>query len=210
MKSNLPSISAVRRRCQALAALDLILSPMWEYRYFSFNSRWSPGQHTGSMRNGSGDEWFCLFHQDGWAGLKGLGHESRAWRDGGSALSAELKRSVPTPLSEFSSEPAFRWEATSFALYSLSESDRWICLNDLSHYSSLDSGVEEHLTLLVAAPDAYVSHASHYFEVELDLILVEHIFALRPLTNAIVKKVNEAIDVESVASELFDEIGYPK
>ncbi len=210
MKTRLPSISALRRRCQALAALDLILSPEWDYRYFSFNNRWNPGQHMGSMRNGSGDEWFCLFHQDGWAGLKGLDHESEAWREGGPALSAALQRNIPTALLDFSSEAAFRWDATTFAFYSLSESDQWICLNESSEFSALDSGDEEYLSLITAGPDAYVRHAADYFEVMITPAMVEHVFALRPISDSIVKRFSAAIDLESIATELFEEIGYPK
>jgi hypothetical protein len=210
MKANLPSISGLRRRCQALATLDLLLSPEWDYRYFSFNSRWSPSQQMGSMRNGSGDEWFCLFHKNGWAALKGLDHESKAWKQGGSDLSAALQRGIPAALTEFSSEPAFRWDATTFAFYSLSESDRWVRLNDLTKFASLDSGDEEHLSLLYSEPSAYVRYAADYFEVEIEHTLVEHIFAHRPITAPLVKTINASIDLEAIASELFEEIAYPK
>ena len=46
---------------QSLAMLDAILSPEWEYRHFSFNSRWAPFEQMGSMRNGQGDHYFALF-----------------------------------------------------------------------------------------------------------------------------------------------------
>lgn len=36
--SGLPDVPALRRLMQSLAMLDAILSPEWEYRYFSFNS----------------------------------------------------------------------------------------------------------------------------------------------------------------------------
>ena len=54
---DLPDIPTVRRRSQALAILDAILCPEWAYRYFSFDSRWGPGEEMASMRNGSGDEY---------------------------------------------------------------------------------------------------------------------------------------------------------
>lgn len=209
MKSDLPSISGLRRRCQALAALDLILSPEWDYRYYSFNSRWSPGQHMGSMRNGSGDEWFCLFHQSGWAALKGFDHESPAWRKGRSDLSSTLQRSVPAALAEFSSEPAFRWDATTFAFYSLSESDRWIRLNDSTPFAVLDSGDEANLSLLFSGPEAHARYASDYFEVDIDKTLVEHVFTHRPITASLVKAINPSVELEMIASELFEQIAYP-
>jgi hypothetical protein len=55
--------------------LDAILEPEWEYRYYSFNSRWSPGEMMASMRDGSGDGYFILFDKHG-AAIKGFAHES--------------------------------------------------------------------------------------------------------------------------------------
>ena len=54
---NLPHPEEILKRSRALAALDLILSPEWEDRYYSFNSRWDSNEMMASMRNGSGDEW---------------------------------------------------------------------------------------------------------------------------------------------------------
>lgn len=42
----LPESEALIRRTKALAALDLIPSPDWEDRYYSFNSRWAAGEQT--------------------------------------------------------------------------------------------------------------------------------------------------------------------
>ena len=36
------------------AVLDLIVSPDWDGRYYSFNSKWSENEQMGSMRNGCG------------------------------------------------------------------------------------------------------------------------------------------------------------
>jgi hypothetical protein len=55
--------------------LDAILSPEWEDRYYSFNSKWGPGEILASMRDGSGDEYFTLLSPGG-AILKGFAHES--------------------------------------------------------------------------------------------------------------------------------------
>jgi hypothetical protein len=60
---------------KSLAALDAIIEPEWEYRYYSFNSKWAESEAMGSMRNGQGDEWFCVFSPVG-AFLKGFDHES--------------------------------------------------------------------------------------------------------------------------------------
>jgi hypothetical protein len=42
--SKLPDIASFRRLTRALAMLDAILSPEWQYRYYSFNAHWSAGE----------------------------------------------------------------------------------------------------------------------------------------------------------------------
>src|SRR4051794_22294652 len=106
----LPPTTQFRDRCRALAALDLILSPEWEYRYYSFNANWSEGEQMASMRNGCGDEWWAVFHGDRWAAVKGLDHESAAVSKHRGDLSSALQRAFPSELRSFSSEPAFCWD----------------------------------------------------------------------------------------------------
>src|SRR5688572_188730 len=72
--SALPDISSLKRLSQSLAVLDAILSPEWEYRYYSFNAHWNDGESVASMRNGQGDHYFCLFNAAGVI-LKGYCHE---------------------------------------------------------------------------------------------------------------------------------------
>src|SRR3954451_18924006 len=72
--SLLPRVEDLRRLFQSMAVLDAILSPDWEYRYYSFNSAWSAGEQMGSMRNGCGDDIYAHFSPAGcW--LKGFAHE---------------------------------------------------------------------------------------------------------------------------------------
>ena len=112
---SLPPPDELKKRAQALAVLDLILCPEWEYRYYSFNSEWAEGQEMASMRDGCGNEWWILFHESGWAALKGLAHESSAWAEGGGELSQALQSACPSELSEFAHEPAFRWDSPASA-----------------------------------------------------------------------------------------------
>jgi hypothetical protein len=74
----LPAITELRERCQAFVALDAMLSPEWEWRYYSFDAHWAPGEQMASMRDGSGDAWSIVF-AFARAGL-GRGHGVRPWR----------------------------------------------------------------------------------------------------------------------------------
>ena len=207
---DLPPIDEVMKRAQALAALDLILSPDWQYRYYSFNSQWSPDERMASMRNGSGDEWWIVHHQSGWAALKGLDHESAAWSEGGSELSEQLQQAIPSSYGDFATEPAFVWDTTSFAYVYWPERQSWSRANDGTEFSNLEAGEDSLLGLLTAPASAYVAHAADYFERDLPLPAVEHIYAHRPISDEIVRQLNPEVRYSDIVAELENEIGYTK
>jgi hypothetical protein len=206
----LPPIEDVMKRAQALATLDLILSPEWDSRYYSFNCQWSSDERMASMRNGSGDEWWIVHHRSGWAALKGLDHESEAWNEGRSALSEQLQELIPEGYGDFAREPAFVWHTTSFAYVYWSETRSWTRANNGTEFPDLDAGEDWLLELLIGSPSAYVSYASEYFERDVPLSIVEHVFALRPITDEVVAALNPDVTYAEIAAELETEIGYPK
>lgn len=206
----LPPIEDVMKRAQALAALDLIMSPEWDSRYYSFNFQWSPDERMASMRNGSGDEWWIVHHREGWAALKGLDHESDAWNEGRSELSCQLQELIPEGYGDFAREPAFVWHTTSFAYVYWPKTRSWTRANNGTEFSDLEAGEGWLLDLLTAPPSAYVTFASEYFERDVPLALVEHIYALHPITDDIVRALNPDVSYDEIATELTTEIGYPK
>jgi hypothetical protein len=123
--NELPDILAFRRLTQALAMLDAILSPNWESRYYSFNSRWADGEMMASMRNGSGDHWFALLTPAGIA-LHGLAHESPAFRPDSpwpgifDSLPTEFHRS-------FLNQPAFDTANSTFCVWRSVNDNKWSC-----------------------------------------------------------------------------------
>jgi hypothetical protein len=206
----LPPINQLISRCKALAALDLILSPDWQGRHYSFNSNWSENEEMASMRNGCGDEWWIVFHRDGWAALKGLGHESLAWSRHGETLSSALQLSFPSSLREFSTEPAFLWDQTSFAYYRTPGDANWIRANDLAGYSPEDSGDTQLLAHVVGSSADYATFATDYYESDVAEQIVAGVFALQPITTAIVSTLNPSTSLENIAEELYGEIRYPR
>lgn len=205
----LPPIDQLIQRCRALAALDLILSPDWQYRLYSFNSQWSADELMASMRDSCGDEWWMIFHRDGWAALKGFAHESPAWSKRREKLSTALQRSVPSDLAGFATEPAFRWEATSFAYFHCVGANGWTRANDLTPYSADDAGDEVLLAHLVGGPSDYAAVAADYYETEIDERIVADVFALRPITAAVVSALNPSVVLQDIDEELYREIQYP-
>ena len=51
LAGRLPDVGVVRRWSQSLAVLDAIMSADSEYRYFSFDGEFGPGQALASMRD---------------------------------------------------------------------------------------------------------------------------------------------------------------
>ena len=208
---NFPAISQLVQRSRALATLDLILSPEWESRYYSFNARWSEYSVMGSMSNGSGDEWFFLADSRGWAGIKGLDHESKAASKGRDKLSLELQTAIPLGMEGFSQEPAFSWDYTSFAYFCPSDSVGWTRANDLTTFSEIaDTGEAELLECLLGGPDDYVEFVAAYYEVEIPIDIVSSIFELQPISKPMLKRFNPEVSLSDIARELFEEIGYPR
>jgi hypothetical protein len=207
----LPDIAALRDRSRALAMLDAILSPEWEYRYYSYDSHWAPGEEMASMRNGSGDAYSIVFLAAG-AFIRGFAHGSpmSPARTGGS-LWPGLVDSVPETLAANVIEPAFSFTdgvlAATVCLWRESDDDRWHA-GDIEFPDGADPDGAGYLfeVLVDPTPDAYHRFAEDYYERSIDNEAVAHVFALHPLTADVVRRLNpELPDLDHDVAE----IGYP-
>ena len=100
--------------------------PEWDYRYYSFNSKWSAGQEMTSMRNGQGDAWFCVFSDVG-VFLKGFDHESQMspWSAKPPQVWRGVLDEVPDRFNPFATEPAFSMGDTTFCIWRGHDDDVW-------------------------------------------------------------------------------------
>jgi hypothetical protein len=206
---SIPQINSLKRLCQSLALLDAIMSPEWEYRYYSFNSKWSEGEMMGSMRNGSGDEYFILFNSQG-AIMKGFAHESSMspWASDPVQVWAGVLDHVPAEFGEFLTEPAFSMSETTFCIWRRTEDESWQS-GEIQYPEDEDpDGSEDLLFILDGDPRTYQEFAEHYYECEIDLQSVTSIYEHRPLTSEIVRKLNPEVSLESLRSDV-EEIAYP-
>lgn len=206
LAARLPPPADLERRCIALATLDAILSPDWEYRYYSFNRSWDAegGTRMGSMRNGSGDEYFVLFFPDGTAALKGLDHESAAL--GGQSSVPGVLDGLPPSFAMFANEAAFSMETTSFCMWNAD--GRWRRSDSLTPSTIAQDGSTEMLAMLTGTPADYAAFAGAYFELEVAEDVVARFFGLEPLTDALARAVRDDADLGALAKDLA-EIGYP-
>jgi len=207
--ANLPNIDALKKLCQSLAVLDAIMCPDWEYRYFSFNSKWGEGEMMASMRNGSGDEYFILFNSQG-AIIKGFAHESSMspWSSGTNQVWPGVLDQVPSEFRAFLSEPAFSMDETTFCIWRRAEDQSWQT-GPIEYPEGEDSdGSEELLFALDGDPKSYQESAEEYYECAVDLGSVTAIYEHQPLRLETVKQLNPDVSLESLKSDVA-EIDYP-
>ncbi len=208
--SNLPDIDALHRLMQSLAVLGAILSPDWEYRYFSFNSKWSMGEQMGSMRNGSGDDLFAHFTRAG-CFVKGFAHEAAMtpYRDDGTkGVWPGILDSVPKEFAKSLREPAFMMGDTTFCFWRLDGDPAWSC-GDIKYPKGNDpDGSRRFLRYYDGKPATYRKQAAEYFDKEVPLAVVRAVYAHVPLTSELVKELNPEIKLSDLMADL-EEIGYP-
>lgn len=218
----LPSIEELRRITKGLATLDALLCADWQYRYYSFNSRWdtATGDEMASMRDGSGDEYHLLFSVAG-AALKGFAHESFMSPFGGERFTPEkqhghalypgLLAGFPGALAPFLKEPAFNLKATTFVVWRLHADTAWRC-GDVAWPKLEDDedpdGSELLLSPLEGRPEAYATWAAEYFEKPIAVEDAAHVLALRPLDEALVERLGGGRSLDELREDL-EEIGYP-
>ena len=207
--SLLPDIARLEALCRSLALLDAILSPEWELRYYSFNSFWNAGEKMASMRNGSGDDYHLLFTPQG-AILKGFAHESNMspYHVDPPCVWKGVLDDVPEIFASFLTEPAFSLEDTTFCIWRSKSDDAWQrgaieFTNDEDPDGSADL-----LAILDGKPRTYQAWAEEYYEQPIDISAVEHIYHHRPLTQAIVTRLNAELSLLELEEDRV-EIGYP-
>jgi hypothetical protein len=207
--SALLDIDRLKTLSQSLAMLDAIISPEWEYRYYSFNNRWAPNEAMASMRDGSGDDYFALFNPAG-AILKGFAHESAMspYADDRHSVWPGVLDDVPTVFAEFLTEPAFTIEDTTFCIWRTYNDSAWQ-RGDIQFPGGEDpDGSGELLGILDGNPQTYQAWAEDYYGRSIDLNVIQHVYEQRPLTQAVVTALNTGLSLRALADDI-EEIGYP-
>ena len=185
-------IEEITKKLKSISLLEAIICPEWEYRYFSFNSKWGEGEEMASMRNGSGDEWF-LWVKNGLAALKVMNHEFGTLKD-----IETIKNQFPTVYASFITEPAF----------SINESTSLWYLNE-AEWVKYDVNEEETNKLIKVfnwTPSEYKEWAEDYYENEFSLEAIDNIMAGKFSENDI-HLLNDELSYKDIEEEI-SEIGY--
>lgn len=197
--------------------LDAILSPEWEYRFYSYTANWGDGAAATEIRDGSGNDCFIVYTSDG-VFIKGLDHESpmAPGRRGPSRLWPGLIDDLPEVFAEFTTEPAFGdydglFNAT-FCIWRQTDDSRWrtgeIDYSGLENRADPDGAHQMLGVLTDPTPQSYRKFASSYFGIALDPDVVAHIFNLRPLSQDIVRRINARVTLDDLSAEIVSS-GYP-
>jgi hypothetical protein len=205
----LPPPARLRDLLRALAMLDAILQPDWEYRYFSFDPAWAPGQELGSMRNGEGDWFFAWFPAPGACAIRGFDHESpmTPFQRPGETPWPGLYDGLPASLGEVPAMGGFPPEEVTFCLWNTGS--KWHRGNiDFPADEDDPDGSERLLALLDDRPESYLRLAEEVHERELPLAAVRSIYRGEPLTNETILAIDPDADTTAVA-RAAQEIGYP-
>ena len=208
--SNLPKPEDLCKLFQALAMLDAILEEEWDYRYYSFNSKWSIDEQMGSMRNGSGDDLFALFNSSG-CFLRGFDHESTMspWNAMQPKTWLGVLDGVPQQFADALNEPAFHMEDTTFCIWRSEGDSNWS--HGQIEFPKNDEdpdGSQWMLSPLEGNPETYQSFVKEYYELDVDLDIISSIFAHEPLSQELLLRFPTSRNYEDVIS-VAEEIGYP-
>lgn len=200
--SLLPDRKTLQTICKAISVLDAIISQEWQYRYYSFNSKWDTNERCLQMRNGSGDEMHILFREDGCA-INGFAHEYKQQDK------SKLTYNLPPIFKDFLFGEPVTSIGTTFCLWT-SELKKW----EVGQLENVEDNSEEMLNIFDGQPQTYIDWAIEYFEESykesgIPIDTVTKIYGGQTLTREMVLSIVEELeDWEKLEKDLI-EIGYP-
>ncbi len=235
--NSIPNPSELKKICKSISALEAIICPEWDYRYYSYQKDWSENEEFCEMRNGQGDQMLIVFNGNETC-INGFAHESEmnGWKNipieekksfidklfgSKKEIKTELTQVIqsgvldelPKVFNDFIFGEPVKSIGTTFCIWQTETEKYWkIGEIDLPKDEYKD-GSSDLLQLLDGKPLTYKNWAEEYYEEtfeenELKLELVEKIFNGQIITKELANEINpELDDFEQLKSNL-DEIGY--
>jgi hypothetical protein len=206
---DLPPPDALKRIMQSLAMLDAIVEEEWQYRYFSFDARWSSDTQMGSMRNGQGDDLFAVFDRAG-CFIRGFDHESpmSPWASNPRKIWPGVLEHVPQQFSSSLTEPAFHMDDTTFCIWFPAGAQAW-CQGEIAYPAGSDpDGSSWMLSYYQGGPQTYHDFAEYYYELDIPLEAIARVYRHEPLSPALIEALGSQRRYDQLLVEAA-EIGYP-
>lgn len=210
---SLPGIAELRDHCRALAMAEAIVNPAADDRYYDFRPTWDDGEEAALMDNGSGDEYAVVFSAAG-AFIRGFDHESRmspyrTGPGGGLAPWPGVVDMVPAVFRPYVDEPAFGdgdgTPLVTVCVWRTHDDETWQ-VGTIDYPADTpgdpDGAAFLFALLLDRTPEAFKEFADDYYEVDLHLAALRHVFAQRPLTDEIVRTLNPDASLADLAEDI--------
>ncbi|WP_109434667.1 hypothetical protein [Aquimarina sp. AU119] len=233
----IPNPSELKRICKSISALEAIISPEWEFRYYSYQKDWSKTEEFCEMRNGQGDQMLIVFGENGVC-INGFAHESEmnGWKN----VSIEEKKSfieklfgskketkteltqeiangilngLPKTFNEFIFGEPVKSIGTTFCIWQTKTDENWKIGKIELPKDEYKDGSSDLLQLLDGNPMTYKNWAEEYYEEEfesrdLKLEVIEKIYSGIVISKDLILEINpEFENFEKLKSDL-NEIGY--
>jgi hypothetical protein len=198
----LPSKNSLQNICKAISVLDAIICQEWEYRYYSYNSKWGEGEEFFEMRDGSGDLMNILFLEKNCV-INGFTHEFQKNQK------SDLTTNLPQMYNDFIFGEPVASLGTTFCLWT-NETENW----EVGLIKDYNDNSEELLAIFDGNPQTYIDWASDYFEdsykeTGIPLNTVTEIYQGKILTKEMVLSLVEEIEDWELLEEDLKEINYP-
>lgn len=198
----LPDAAALKRLCKALAALDAINSPDWEYRYYSYNPAWAEDEEVLEMSDGEGDQMLILFRPEGCV--------INGYLDGDDQPDkAQVTRGLPEYFDDFIFGEPVNSIGTTFCLW-YTAAHGW----QTGTVANEDDNSEELLYMLDGNPETYAEWADEYYGEEtdrspMDMTAVAKVYQGETLTKATVLGIVDEVEDWPQLEQDLQAIGYP-
>ncbi len=200
--SALPNKEKLQSICKAISVLDAIICQDWQYRYYSYNSKWNKGEECMQMRDGCGDEMFIMFC-DGGCVINGFAHEYKQQDK------EKLMLGLPAIYHDFIFGEPVASNGTTFCLWT-DEQGNW----QTGQIEDIEDNSEEMLKIFDGQPQSYIDYAEEYFEEQykesgIPLSTVTKIYnGETPTRDIVLSIVDEVEDWNQLKADLT-EIGHP-
>ena len=195
----MPDIEALRTHMQQLAAITAVFDVEYGEPQFAFDPRWGKHEQIATNKNGSGDELFIHFTQEG-CFIKGFAHESEMTpykRDDRSIWPGVLDN-VPAEFKPSLTEPAFDPNSTTFAIWRTNSANEW-STGDITFpdgdYKDGSADLLEPITYSVFDLSDWLSEN---YETEVDSDIIQSVFAGGPLSDAQMSKLNSSSPIHAI------------
>ncbi|MCE3226093.1 MAG: hypothetical protein K0S32_644 [Bacteroidetes bacterium] len=193
--NGLPDKDQLRKICKAISVLDAILSPEWEFRYYSYNSGWDEKEEVLEMRDGEGSHMLVLFRPEGCV-INGFSNDYQP------GLKQELTKDLPLIFHNFIFGEPVKSIGTTFCMWTI-ENKKWQTGN-----VSEEDGSEEMLAVFDGKISTYINWAAEYFETDVPEDVATKLYEGLPLTKSMVLSVNSDFEEWDQLQSDLEEIDY--